>query len=38
MDFGHMQGTPLVAGIIVLIALALLGALHFGFSGNVQIS
>lgn len=33
-----MQGTPLVAGIIVLIALALLGALHFGFSGSVQIS
>jgi hypothetical protein len=38
MDFGHMQGAPLVAGLLVLIALAVLGALHFGFSGSVQIS
>lgn len=38
MDFSHMQGTPIVAGIIVLVALAILGALHFGFSGSVQVS
>lgn len=38
MDFTHMQGTPIVAGIIVLLALAIIGALHFGFSGSVQIS
>jgi hypothetical protein len=33
-----MQGTPLVAGLIVLIALGLLVGFHFGFSGSVQIS
>lgn len=38
MDFGHMQGAPIIAGLIVLLALAILGAVHFGFSGSVQVS
>lgn len=38
MDYSHFQGSPLVAGIIVLALLAFIGVLHFAFTGAVQVS
>lgn len=37
MKFDHMQGAPILAGIITLAALALLGIIAIGFRGSVQI-
>ena len=37
MDYSHIQGAPLVAGIIVVLAMALLGVFTVAFGGSVQI-
>lgn len=36
MDFEQAKGTPLVAAIIVLLAVVVLGAISFSFQGSVQ--
>lgn len=36
MDIKNAQGAPLVAAIIVLLAVVVLGAVSFAFQGSVQ--
>lgn len=35
-DFDGMQGAPLMAAVLVLIAVIVLGSISFGFQGQVQ--
>lgn len=36
MDWSNVDGTPMAAAFIVLIAVALLGGLTFAFSGSIH--
>lgn len=36
MDFSNSQGAPLMAAVIVLVAIVVLGSLSFAFQGHVQ--
>ena len=36
MDMSSSKATPMVAAIIVLVAIVLLGGISFAFQGNVQ--
>jgi hypothetical protein len=36
MDFSQAQGAPLMAAVLVLLAIVVLGGISFAFSGNVQ--
>ncbi len=35
-DFQNAYGTPLMAAVIVLLAVVVLGAVSFAFQGSVQ--
>ena len=35
-DFDGMQGAPLMAAVLVLVAVIVLGSISFGFQGQVQ--
>ena len=36
MDFENAQGAPLVAAVIVLLAIVALGGISFAFQGSFQ--
>jgi hypothetical protein len=36
MDFENAQGAPLVAAVIVLLAIVALGGISFAFQGSIQ--
>lgn len=35
-DFNNAQGAPMMAALIVLIAVVILGGISFAFQGSVQ--
>lgn len=35
-DFDGMQGAPLMAAVLVLVAVIILGSVSFAFQGQVQ--
>jgi len=36
MDFQNAQGAPLIAAVLVLVAIVALGGISFAFQGSIQ--